>query len=423
MPERRLITGLDVGTSKVCTIIAEAHPSGQLDVRGVGTSPSHGLRKGMVVDLERTSDAIAEAMAQAERMAGVRVHQAYVGVAGGHIASLNSHGVVAVSRPDWEITPSDVRRVVEAARAVVIPGDREVIHVLPREFVVDGCRGIRDPVGMSGVRLEVYVHIVTGAITALRNMVKCVERAGLQVADVVLQPLASAESVLAPEERHGSCILVDIGAGTTDVAVFHEGSIWHTAVLPVGGNHVTSDLSFGLRLPWAEAERLKVSHSQPPVLPGLEAAGQVAAAGQPGTAAPAWTAPGTETSPAPVDPAFVIRARAEEIMQLVGEEVRRVPHPAFVPAGAVLTGGSSQLGGLLEVGRRVLGVPVRVGVPEGLGGLPDFVASPAYATGVGLALYGRRVSSTAAPAPHKGERLVAGLVGLVRRWFGDFFAE
>lgn len=407
MPERRLITGLDVGTSKVCAIIAEARPSGHLDVLGVGTTPSYGLRKGMVVDLERTSEAIGEAAAQAERMAGVKVRQVYVGVAGGHIASLNSHGVVAVGRPDWEITQGDVRRVSEAARAVALPGDRQVIHVLPREFVVDGCRGIRDPVGMSGVRLEVYVHIVTGAITALRNMVKCVERAGLEVADVVLQPLASAEAVLVPEERFGSTVLVDVGAGTTDVAVFHEGSIWHTAVLPVGGNHVTSDLSYGLRLPWAEAERLKLTYGQPPV-PGLEGPGQVAAVGP--------AAVGT-------DPELIIRARVEEIFHLVAEEVRRVPHPAFMPAGAVVTGGSALLGGLLETGRRVMGLPLRLGVPEGLGGLPDFVANPAYATGVGLALYGRRMDSTPAAGPRRGERLVGGIVGLVRRWFGEFFAE
>ncbi|MDI6870254.1 MAG: cell division protein FtsA [Bacillota bacterium] len=425
MPERRLITGLDVGTSKVCAIIAEAHPSGQLDVLGFGASPSHGLRKGMVVDLERTSEAIGEAVAQAERMAGAEVHQVFLGIAGGHIASLNSHGVVAVSRPDWEITQSDVGRAVEAARAVALPGDRQVIHVLPREFVVDGCRGIRDPVGMSGVRLEVYVHIVTGAVTALRNMVKCVERTGLQVADMILQPLASAEAVLAPEERYGSCVLVDIGAGTTDVAVFHEGSIWHTAVLAVGGNHVTSDLSYGLRLPWAEAERLKINHGRPPVLPGLEAAGQAAAAAYPGSGSgpAAWLAGAAEGSPGTLDPAFIIRARLEEILQLVADEVKRVPHPTFVPAGAVVTGGSSQLGGLLEVGRRVLGLPMRIGMPERLGGLPDFVANPAYATGVGLALYGRRINAGAPAAPRRGDRLKTGLVGLIRRWFGEFFAE
>jgi cell division protein FtsA len=408
LPERRLITGLDVGTSKVCAIIAEAHASGQLDVLGVGASPSYGLRKGMVVDLERTSGAIREAVAKAERMAGVKVRQVIVGVAGGHIASLNSHGVVAVSRPDWEITQNDVQRAVEAGRAVAIAADRQVIHVLPREFVVDGCRGIRDPVGMSGVRLEVFVHIVTGAITALRNMVKCVEGAGLEVADVVLQPLASAEAVLVPEERLGSCVLVDIGAGTTDVAVFHEGSIWHTAVLPVWGNHVTADLAYGLRLPWTEAERLKLGYSQPPVLPGFEGPAQAVATS------------GTEGE---IDSGLIIRARVEEILHLVAEEVRRVPHPAFAPAGAVFTGGSAQLGGVLEAGRRALGLPVRLGVPEGLGGLPDFVANPAYATGVGLALYGRRIGPATAPVPRRGGRRTSGLMGLVRRWFGEFFSE
>jgi cell division protein FtsA len=410
---------LDVGTSKVCAIIAETQASGQLDVLGMGASPSHGLRKGMVVDLERTSGAIREAVAQAERMAGVKVSRVIVGVAGGHIASLNSHGVVAVSRPDWEITQSDVRRAVEAARAVAIPTDRQVIHVLPREFVVDGCRGIRDPVGMSGVRLEVVVHIVTGAITALRNMVKCVEGAGLEVSDVVLQPLASAEAVLVPEERLGSCVLVDIGAGTTDVAVFHEGSIWHSAVLPVGGNHVTADLAYGLRLPWAEAERVKLAHSRPPVLPGFEGA---AAAGVAQVAVTAESGP-SATAAEGIDAGLIIRARMEEILHLVCEEVRRVPHPVCAPSAAVFTGGSAQLGGLLEAGRRVLGLPVRLGVPEGLGGLPDFVANPAYATGVGLALYGRRTASALAPAPRRGERLVSGLVGLVRRWFGEFFSE
>lgn len=417
MSERRLITGLDVGTSKVCAIIAEAHPSGQLGVLGVGTSPSHGLKKGMVVDLNLTTAAITEAVAQAERMAGVQAGPVFVGVAGGHIASLNSHGVVAVARPDWEITEDDVRRVVEAARAVVIPGDRQVIHVLPREFVVDGCRGIRDPVGMSGVRLEVTVHIVTGAVTALRNMLKCVERAGLAVADVVLQPLASAEAVLAAEERYGSCVLVDIGAGTTDVAVFHEGSIWHTAVLPVGGNHVTADLAYGLRLPWAEAERLKISQHRLPVLPGLEAAGEASATGAPASR-PAPDVKGSE-----IDPELVVRARVEEIMQLVAEEVRRVPHPTFVPAGAIVTGGSSQLSGLLETGRRVLGLPVRIGIPEGLGGLPDFVSNPSYATGVGLALYGRRAAAVAPPSPRRGARLTSGVLGWIRKWFGEFFSE
>jgi cell division protein FtsA len=389
-----LVSGLDVGTSKVCAIVAEAHPAGQLSVLGVGTSPSHGLRKGMVVDLERTVEAIGAAVAQAERMVGAEVREVFLGVAGGHIASLNSHGVVAVARPDWEITRDDVRRAVEAGRAVALPADRQMIHVLPREFVVDGCRGIREPVGMSGVRLEVFVHIVTGAVTALRNLVKCAERAGLAVTDLVLQPLASAEAVLAPEERHGSSVLVDIGAGTTDVAVFHEGSIWHTAVLPVGGNHVTSDLSYGLHLPWAEAERWKLSRGQ--TAGGPEAA---------------W----------PMDPSLIIRARVEEIFQLVAEEVRRVPHPAFVPAGVVVTGGAALLEGVLEIGRRSLGLPVRLGVPEGLGGLPESVRNPAYSTGVGLALYGRRRSQRE-PAP-LGERARPGLVGLIRRWFGDFFAD
>lgn len=410
-----MITGLDVGTSKVCTIIAEVHPSGRLDFVGVGVAPSHGLRKGMVVDLERTVDAIRASVGQAERMAGVKVEEVWVGVAGGHVTSLNSHGVVAVARPDWEITRDDVERAVEAARAVALPSDRQVIHVLPREFVVDGCRGIHDPVGMSGVRLEVHVHLVTGAVTALRNMVKAVERAGLEVADLVLQPLASAEAVLVPEERSEGVVLIDIGAGTTDLAVFHEGSIWHTAVIPVGGNHVTSDLAYGLRLPWGEAERAKLAFGRPPVLPGFEGQLQVAAA----------SFSGREAQGDRVDPALVIGARAEEIFRLVAGELRQVPHPAFVPGGAVITGGSSQLGGVLEIARQTLGLPVRRGVPGGRAGFPDLEANPAFATGVGLALYGarRRPPEEVSARARRRAGPAARVMALVRQWFGDFFPE
>lgn len=416
MSERRLITGLDVGTSKVCTVIAEVHSSGRLDLVGVGYAPSHGLRKGMVVDLDRTVEAIRDSVGQAERAAGAKVDEVYVGVAGGHITSLNGHGAVAVGRPDWEITRDDVDRAVAAARAVVLPPDRQVIHVLPREFVVDGCRGIHDPVGMSGVRLEAYVHLVTGAVTALRNMVKAVERAGLEVADLVLQPLASAEAVLAPEERAEGVVLIDVGAGTTDLAVFHEGSIWHTAVIPVGGNHVTSDLAYGLRLPWGEAERVKLAYGRPPVLPGFEGPFEAAATRQ---------AECEGRGEARLDPGLVIGARAEEILRLVAAELRQVPHPAFSPGGAVITGGSSQLGGIMEIARQTLEMPVRRGVPLGLLGLSEQAEGPAYATGVGLALYGRR-RVTVSGSPVRSRRrggLTQRVVALVRQWFGDFFPE
>lgn len=414
------MSGLDIGTTKVCAIIAEERSPGELEIVGVGTSPSTGLRKGIIIDLDKTVQAIQVAVQRAEHMAGVRMDQVFVCVAGGHIAALNSNGVVAVTRPDKEITDLDVERAIEAAKAVTIPSEREILHVLPRDFMVDGCPGIKDPVGMAGLRLEVSVHIVTGSVTALQNVVKCVQRAGLDVADVVIQPLAAGEAVLTDEEKDLGAILVDIGGGTTDLAVFHEGSVWHTAVIPVGGNHITSDLAFGLRVPLARAEELKVQSGHA-LAEKLDTRLLVASAAvmDGGSGGPMSARPGDSDRQTM---SSIIRPRVEEIFQLVRQEVDRAQHPSLVPSGVVITGGTGLLGGVAEVATQILDLPVRIGVPERVGGLVDVVKSPIYATAVGLVLYGSRWGGGRS-AESRRERfdLFKGLVARVRNWFLDLF--
>lgn len=414
------MSGLDIGTTKVCAIIAEERSPGELEIVGVGTSPSTGLRKGIIIDLDKTVQAIQVAVQRAEHMAGVRMDQVFVCVAGGHIAALNSNGVVAVTRPDKEITDLDVERAIEAAKAVTIPSEREILHVLPRDFMVDGCPGIKDPVGMAGLRLEVSVHIVTGSVTALQNVVKCVQRAGLDVADVVIQPLAAGEAVLTDEEKDLGAILVDIGGGTTDLAVFHEGSVWHTAVIPVGGNHITSDLAFGLRVPLARAEELKVQSGHA-LAEKLDTRLLVASAAvmDGGSGGPMSARPGDSDRQTM---SSIIRPRVEEIFQLVRQEVDRAQHPSLVPSGVVITGGTGLLGGVAEVATQILDLPVRIGVPERVGGLVDVVKSPSYATAVGLVLYGSRWGGGRS-AESRRERfdLFKGLVARVRNWFLDLF--
>lgn len=414
------MSGLDIGTTKVCAIIAEERSPGELEIVGVGTSPSTGLRKGIIIDLDKTVQAIQVAVQRAEHMAGARMDQVFVCVAGGHIAALNSNGVVAVTRPDKEITDLDVERAIEAAKAVTIPSEREILHVLPRDFMVDGCPGIKDPVGMAGLRLEVSVHIVTGSVTALQNVVKCVQRAGLDVADVVIQPLAAGEAVLTDEEKDLGAILVDIGGGTTDLAIFHEGSVWHTAVIPVGGNHITSDLAFGLRVPLARAEELKVQSGHA-LAEKLDTRLLVASAAvmDGGSGGPMSARPGDSDRQTM---SSIIRPRVEEIFQLVRQEVDRAQHPSLVPSGVVITGGTGLLGGVAEVATQILDLPVRIGVPERVGGLVDVVKSPSYATAVGLVLYGSRWGGGRS-AESRRERfdLFKGLVARVRNWFLDLF--
>ncbi len=372
-----LIVGLDIGTTKVCAIVADLTDDG-LDIVGIGTSPSYGLRKGVVVNIDATVDSIRKAVEEAELMAGCEIMTVFAGIAGGHVKGFNSHGIVAIK--GHEVSEVDIRRVVEQARAVSIPMDREVIHILPQEFVVDDQDGIKDPIGMSGVRLEARVHIVTGAITSAQNIVRCANRAGLNVADIVLEQLSSSEAVLTMDEKEIGVVLADIGGGTTDIAIWHQGSIKHTSVLGLGGDHVTNDVAAGLRTPAAEAERIKKKYgcASSRVVDRNETITVPSVGGRKPVEAPRQTL------------AQIIEPRMEEIMALVNREVVRAGFEDKCAAGQVLTGGSALLPGIEELGEQVFEMPCRVGRPAGVGGLTDVVNSPMYATGVGLVIYGSR---------------------------------
>src|SRR5438067_6979529 len=373
-----LIVGLDVGTTKICAVVGEPRPGGGLDIVGVGNAPSRGLRRGIVVNIDSTVEAIKQAVAEAEQMAGVEVAGVYAGVAGGHIRGLNSRGVVAVSGRDREVSEQDVDRVVEAARALNMPQDREIIHVLPQTFVVDDQDGVREPVGMSGVRLEVECHIVTGAITSVQNVVRSVNRAGLAVEDIVLEPLASAEAVLSSDEQELGVLLVEIGGGTTNVALFREGAIWHTAILPLGGDHITNDIAVGLRTPVAEAEELKKRY-------GCALTARVPAQETIDVPSVGGRKP-RELSRQVLSE--IVQPRVEEIFRLVARDLAKAGFEDAATAGIVVTGGSSILEGVPEVAEAVFALPVRRGMPSDVGGLSDIVRSPIHSTAVGLALYG-----------------------------------
>ncbi len=376
----RTIVGIDVGTTKICTLIGEVDEEERLCVVGVGVAPSHGLSKGVVVNAEEATKSVAASIKKAERMSGYVIESAYVGLAGKHISSLNSRGVVAVGRGERYIAQDDVDRAVEAAQAIAVPHNRKIMHVIPRSFTLDGQEGVRDPIGMIGFRLEVEVHIVTGAVAAMRNLEQCVKNANVAVNDLILQPLASAEAVLTTEEREMGVVLVDAGGGTTDVAIFVDGSIWHSEVLPVGGNNLTHDLSVGLRTPFATAEALKIKHGH--VLPELvdpEDMVEVAAFGD-----------GEPQNVSRLEMAHVLEARAEEMFAMVLNEIKKSGYEGLLPAGLVLTGGTAQMNGFPELGREMLQLPVRVGRVSKVGGLVDAVSSPAYATGVGLLQWGLR---------------------------------
>jgi len=358
-------------------------------------------------------EAIRQAVAEAEQMAGVEVAGVYAGVAGGHIRGLNSRGVVAVSGKEREVSPADVERAVDAARAINLPQDREIIHVLPQTFVVDEQDGIREPVGMTGVRLEVEVHVVTGAITSVQNVVRSVNRAGLTVHDIVLEPLASAEAVLYPEEKELGVVLVDIGGGTTDVAFFRDGAIWHTAILPLGGDHVTNDIAVGLRTPVAEAEELKRRYGC--ALTALVSSEETVDVPSVGGRKPRQLSRQILSE--------IVQPRVEEIFTLVARELGKAGFQDAATAGVVVTGGTSIMEGVPELAEAVFDLPVRRGVPETVGGLADVVKSPIYATGVGLALYGARARAQAAVAPPLGRDggLVARAVRRLAAWFGEIF--
>jgi cell division protein FtsA len=373
--KENLIVGLDIGTTKIGVVVAEQSEDG-VDVVGIGTHPSRGLRKGVVVDIDATVESIKAAVEEAELMGDCEITSVYAGIAGGHIRGFNSHGIVAVK--DREVSEGDVRRVIDAAKAVAIPMDREVIHVIPQEFVIDDQDGIREPLGMSGVRLEAKIHIVTAAVTSAQNIVKCANRAGLNVIDIVLEPLASAEAVLSRDERDLGVCLIDIGGGTTDLAVFADGSITHTSVLALGGNHVSNDIAVGLRTPFEEAERIKKKFGVATArLLGSDDILTVPSVGG--------------RRPREVSRKLlceIIEPRVEEILSLARRELAQAHLEDRIPCGLVLSGGCAALAGIGELAEEIFESPVRVGLPAHVGGLQDVVRDPMYATGVGLVLYG-----------------------------------
>ena len=411
MSKKDFVVGLDIGTTKICCIVGEVvdvggHPS--IDIVGIGTAPSTGLRKGVVVNIDTTVESITKAVEEAELMAGVEISTVYTGIAGGHIKSFNSTGIVAVK--DREITETDVQRVIDAAKAVAIPLDREVIHIIPQEYRINDQDGIRDPIGMSGVRLEASVHIVTGAVSSAQNLIKCANKAGLNVAEICLEPIASAEAVLSADEKELGVILVDIGGGTSDIAIFREGSIVHTGVLAIGGNHVTNDIAVGLRTPQHEAERIKIRY---------------------GCALSAMVKP-DETIEVPGvggrKPrvvsrrllAEIIEPRIEEIFALIQREIAKSGYSDLLSGGLVITGGATLLEGMPELAEMIFEMPVKRGVPLNIGGLRDVVNSPKFATGVGLIKYGAN-NLQKSRFTIREKNIYDKVRGSMRSWIKDLF--
>jgi cell division protein FtsA len=371
-----IIVGLDIGTTKIACVVAERGEGG-LDVIGVGTQPSRGLKKGVIVNIDSTVAAIRQAVAEAEGMSGCEISQLYVGIAGGHIKGVNSTGTVAIK--DKEVRPHDVAKVLDLARAIALPVDRHILHVLPQEYKIDGQDGVLEPLGMCGVRLETRVHIVTAAAAAAQNIVKCCTRAGLEVIEIVLEPLASGQAVLEEDEKGLGVALVDIGGGTTDIAVFTEGAVAHTSVIPIGGHQLTNDIAFGLRTPPHEAERIK--HVWGCAMASMVDEDETMEVPSVGGREP-------RVLPRQMLCRDIIQPRVEEVFSLVRAEIARLGCEDVLASGAVITGGATQLPGMAELGAEILGLPVRVGLPKGVGGLVEAVRTPAYATAIGLVQYG-----------------------------------
>ena len=400
-----IIVGLDIGTTKICAVVGEVSRH-EINIIGIGTHPSIGLRKGVVVNIESTVESIKKAVEEAELMAGCEISSVYAGIAGGHITGFNSRGIVAIK--GTEITPQDVERVIDAARAVAIPMDREVIHVLPQEYMVDDQSGIQNPVGMAGVRLEAKIHIVTGAVTSAHNIVKCANRAGLDVCDIVLESLASGEAVLTDEEKELGTALLDLGGGTTDLAIFSGKNIKHTFVLALGGNNLTNDIAIGLRAPLAEAEKIKtkygtclsrnISNSETIEVPGM------------GGRAP-------RKLPRQIL-GEILEPRMEEIFMLIQREIYRAGMENMIASGMVITGGSALLDGVTEIAESVADLPCRLGKPQGITGLIDVVNNPMYATAVGLVLYGAR-NQPPKKFRIRDKNIFNGVMTRMKKWFKD----
>ncbi len=402
-----LIVGLDIGTTKICAIIGNLTEDG-LDIVGIGTSPSKGLRKGMVINIDSTVEAIQKSIREAELMAGCEIKSVFAGIAGGHIKGFNSQGVIAIK--NREVTSDDVRRVIDAAKAIAIPMDREVIHILPQEFIIDDQDGIKEPLGMSGVRLEAKVHIVTGAIASAQNIVKSCQRAGCDVADIVLEQLASAEAVLSPDEKELGVAMIDIGGGTTDIAIFVDGAIKHTAVLSLGGNHLTNDIAVGLRTPVGEAEKIKQQYGC--CLTSMVGKDETIEVPSVGGREPRVLSRQLL--------AEILEPRVEEIFTLVNREIVRSGFAELIASGVVITGGTCILPGMPELAEQVFNLPVRRGLPRDIGGLSDVVNSPVYATGVGLVKYGSKNLQTKNFSIGQ-ENVFDKIFRRMKEWFGEFF--
>ncbi len=406
-PNKDLMVGIDIGTSKVVAIVGEVMTDGKLNVIGLGSHPSQGLKRGVVVNIESTVQSIQRAVEEAELSAGCQIYSAYTGIAGSHIRSINSHGIVAIR--DREVSQVDVDRVIDAAKAVAIPADQKILHILPQEFIIDSQDAIREPIGMSGVRLEAKVHIVTGAVSAAQNIVKCLKRCGLVASDIVLEQFASSQSVLSDDEKELGVCMIDIGGGTTDIAIFTNGSIRYTAVIPIAGDQVTNDIAIALRIPTRNAEDIKLKHAC--ALQDLADINQVIDLPTVGDKS------GRHISKRAL--AEVVEARYEELFSLVAAEIRRSGLEDLIVAGIVLTGGGSKVEGAAELGERVFRVPVRIGSPQNVTGLTAITDNPIYATGVGLLLYGMQQRDTQTEV--LSHPTVKGLWGKMKGWFqGNF---
>lgn len=406
MARSELIVGLDIGTTKICAVVGEVTPEG-VDIVGIGTSPSTGLRKGVVVNIEQTVQSIKKALEEAELMAGCEIRSVYAGIAGSHIKGFNSNGMVTVK--GGEVNPKDIERAIDSAKAIAIPLDREVIHILPQEYIVDDQHGIADPLGMAGLRLEVKVHIVTGAVTSAQNIVRSCHRSGLDVDDIVLESLASAKAVLTEEEREIGVALVDLGGGTTDLAVFSDDAIKHTGVLPLAGANLTNDIAFGLRTPMAAAEKIKIKYGC--ALSELVKSDEYIEVTSVGGREPRRLSRQIL--------AEICEPRVEEILALVDQELVRSNCKNMIGAGVVLTGGTSQIQGIVELGEQIFNLPVRVGYPRNIGGLRDVVNSPVFATAVGLLLYGAEKQVVEHKFRIRDANVFNRILSRMRKWYSD----
>lgn len=403
MSKWNTVSAIDVGTTKVCTIVAETNENGLMRVAGVGLAPSSGLHKGLVVNISDAKESIRESVKKAEQASGYQVESAYVGVTGRHISARNNKGVVAITRNDRLVRSDDLKRVLQTAQTVKVPSDEKLLHLIPRNYTVDGQDGVKNPVGMHGFRLDVETHVITAAVSSVQNLVKCIRGVGVDIEDLVFEPLASSEAVLSEDEKQVGVVMADIGGGTTDISVFKDGSIWHSAILPVAGYQFTRDIAIGLGLPFEVAEEMKRKYGT--VMPVQENKTQTDAIAQNGHNISYQSL------------CDIIRARVDELIRLIALELPRAEFETLVPAGLVLTGGSSNLDGMAALGREILGVPVRVGGPVGIYGISDILHNPAYATSVGLLLWGMKPRSA---TNWRSRSLAGGFRNLVSRIRGLF---